>query len=121
MLLHLHQLRTASLFAYNSISGYIVETVDYKRVHFTVWDVGGGDNVRPDWSSHYRGTKGIIFVVDSSDVDQFAEAGHQLRLLLRNDKLGDAAILVLANKQDLPVRCLGSFDQVVLTARRSML
>ena len=32
--------------------GFNVETVEYKNISFTVWDVGGQDKIRPLWR-HY--------------------------------------------------------------------
>ena len=32
-----------------SRSGFNVETVEYKNISFTVWDVGGQDKIRPLW------------------------------------------------------------------------
>lgn len=53
--------------------GFNVETVDYKNISFTVWDVGGQDKIRPLWRHYYQNTQGIIFVVDSNDRDRVAE------------------------------------------------
>merc|ERR1719219_1929250 len=50
--------------------GFNVETVDYKNISFTVWDVGGQDKIRPLWRHYYQNTQGIIFVVDSADTDR---------------------------------------------------
>jgi|EP01046_Picozoa_sp_COSAG06_P037988 ADP-ribosylation factor protein 1 len=82
--------------------GFNVETVDYKNVSFTVWDVGGQDKIRPLWRHYYQGTQGIIFVVDSNDRDRISEAHDELHRMLNEDDLKDATVLVLANKQDLP-------------------
>lgn len=30
-------------------TGFNVETVEYKNISFTVWDVGGQDKIRPLW------------------------------------------------------------------------
>ena len=30
-------------------AGFNVETVEYKNISFTVWDVGGQDKIRPLW------------------------------------------------------------------------
>ena len=46
--------------------GFNVETVEYKNISFTVWDVGGQDKIRPLWRHYYQNTQGIIFVVDST-------------------------------------------------------
>ena len=42
------------------------------------------------------------FVVDSNDRDRINEAREELQLMLNEDELKDAVLLVLANKQDLP-------------------
>ncbi|XP_060765745.1 ADP-ribosylation factor 4-like [Neoarius graeffei] len=45
---------------------------------------------------------GLIFVVDSSDHERIQEAALELQMMLDDDALRDATVLVLANKQDLP-------------------
>ncbi|KAM0970793.1 hypothetical protein PS1_019032 [Malus domestica] len=50
--------------------GFNVETVEYKNVSFTVWDVGGQDKIRPQWSYDFQKTQGLIFVLDSNDRDK---------------------------------------------------
>lgn len=82
--------------------GFNVETVQYRNVSFTVWDVGGQHKIRSLWRHYYQGTHGLIFVVDSSDRDRFEEAAQELQGLLAFDEMRDAKVLVLANKQDLP-------------------
>ncbi|KAH8082614.1 ADP-ribosylation factor [Filobasidium floriforme] len=82
--------------------GFNVETVDYKNISFTVWDVGGQDKIRPLWRHYFQNTQGIIFVVDSNDRDRVAEAREELQRMLSEDELRDALLLVFANKQDLP-------------------
>jgi len=95
-----------------------VETVAYKKIQFTVWDVGGQQKIRPLWqycmpftavkqmvSNHYpdfNNADGIIFVVDSSDRDRIPEAKEEIRMLMNNDQLQDSLLLVFANKQDMP-------------------
>ncbi|NP_001187988.1 ADP-ribosylation factor 4 [Ictalurus punctatus] len=82
--------------------GFNVETVEYKNISFTVWDVGGQNVIRPLWRHYYQNTMGLIFVVDSSDRERVQEAALELQMMLEEDALRDAAVLVLANKQDLP-------------------
>jgi signal recognition particle receptor subunit beta len=41
-------------------------------------------------------------VVDSNDRERVSEAAEELQKMLREDELREAAVLVLANKQDLP-------------------
>lgn len=82
--------------------GFNVETVEYKNISFTVWDVGGQDKIRPLWRHYFQNTQGIIFVVDSNDRDRMVEAREELQRMLNEDELRDALLLVFANKQDLP-------------------
>jgi ADP-ribosylation factor protein 1 len=82
--------------------GFNVETVEYKNINFTVWDVGGQDKIRPLWRHYFQNTQGLIFVVDSNDRERVTEACEELGKMLNEDELRDAALLVFANKQDLP-------------------
>ncbi|CAD7005049.1 unnamed protein product [Ceratitis capitata] len=59
--------------------GFNVETVEYKNICFTVWDVGGQDKIRPLWRHYFQNTQGLIFVVDSNDRDRINEAEKELQ------------------------------------------
>eukprot|EP00040_Diaphanoeca_grandis_P038234 m.256084 g.256084 ORF g.256084 m.256084 type:complete len:183 (+) comp34048_c0_seq1:66-614(+) len=82
--------------------GFNVETVEYKNISFTVWDVGGQDKIRPLWRHYFQNTQGLIFVVDSNDRERVSEAKEELARMLAEDELREAILLVFANKQDLP-------------------
>uniref|UniRef100_A0A8C8I246 ARF GTPase 3 n=1 Tax=Oncorhynchus tshawytscha TaxID=74940 RepID=A0A8C8I246_ONCTS len=82
--------------------GFNVETVEYKNISFTVWDVGGQDKIRPLWRHYFQNTQGLIFVVDSNDRERVNEAREELMRMLAEDELRDAVLLIFANKQDLP-------------------
>merc|ERR1719454_1019553 len=82
--------------------GFNVETVEYKNIRFTVWDIGGQDRIRRLWRHYYAGTHAVIFVVDSTDRDRIQDARDELAILLQDDEMRDAVLLVFANKQDLP-------------------
>lgn len=82
--------------------GFNVETVEYKNINFTVWDVGGQDKIRPLWRHYYQQTQALIFVVDSNDRERLPTARDELHKMLNEDELRDAILLVFANKQDLP-------------------
>ena len=79
--------------------GFNVETLEYKNINFTVWDIGGQDKIRPLWRYYYQNTQAIIFVVDCNDRDRLTEARDELHRMLCEDALRDAILLVLANKQ----------------------
>ena len=79
--------------------GFNVETVEYKNVNFTVWDVGGQDKIRPLWRHYFMNTQALIFVVDCNDRDRVLEARDELHRMLGEDELQNAILLVFANKQ----------------------
>ncbi|XP_072027248.1 E3 ubiquitin-protein ligase TRIM23-like [Amphiura filiformis] len=80
--------------------GFNVETVEYKNLVFTIWDVGGDPKLRPLWKHYYLNTQALIFVVDSTDGDRLEEAYDELAGLITEKQLKDAMLLVFANKQD---------------------
>ncbi|RYH21089.1 GTP-binding protein [archaeon] len=89
--------------------GFNVETVTYKGVNFTMWDVGGCDKIRPLWRHYYQNTQGIIYVVDTNDISRFPENGDSyntvmglFNITIQEDELRDAVILVYLNKIDIP-------------------
>jgi len=82
--------------------GFNVETVEYKNIKFLVWDIGGQEKIRKLWRHYYVGTRAVIFVVDSSDQERMEEAREELFKVLAEDEMRNAALLVFANKQDLP-------------------
>lgn len=47
-----------SMWLFNCILGFNVETVEYKNISFTVWDVGGQDKIRPLWRHYFQNTQG---------------------------------------------------------------
>eukprot|EP01083_Nonionella_stella_P083547 231060_1 len=113
----LYKLKLAEVVTTIPTIGFNVETVEYKNINFTVWDVGGQDKIRPLWKHYYQNTQGIIFVVDSNDRERICDengsqqiskydrddnARDELHRMLAEDELRDAVLLVLANKQDLP-------------------
>ncbi|KAI2649685.1 ADP-ribosylation factor 3 [Labeo rohita] len=69
--------------------GFNVETVEYKNISFTVWDVGGQDKIRPLWRHYFQNT----------------QAREELMRMLAEDELRDAVLLVFANKQARASSC----------------
>ncbi|XP_060535732.1 uncharacterized protein LOC132707799 [Cylas formicarius] len=82
--------------------GFNVETVEYKNISFTVWDVGGQTKIRKLWRHYFANTDGVIYVVDSNDRERIAEAESELHSMLDDEELRNSVLLVFANKQDLP-------------------
>lgn len=50
-------------FAHLFSPGFNVETVEYKNISFTVWDVGGQDKIRPLWRHYFQNTQGGLHLV----------------------------------------------------------
>ena len=46
--------------------GFNVETVEYKNISFTVWDVGGQDKIRPLWRHYFQNTQGLSRLLNMS-------------------------------------------------------
>ncbi|KAL9668557.1 hypothetical protein QQ045_006092 [Rhodiola kirilowii] len=63
---------------------------------------GHGIRIRPLWRHYFPNTQGLIFVVDSNDIDRVVDARDELHMMLNEDELRDVVLLVFANKQDLP-------------------
>lgn len=82
--------------------GFNVETVEYKSLTMTVWDIGGQDKIRNLWRYYYINTDAVIFCVDSADRDRIDDARLELDRMLQADELKNARVLIYANKQDLP-------------------
>jgi len=50
--------------------GFNVETLKYKNILFKMWDIGGQEKIRFLWQNYYCDAKGIIFVIDSGDIER---------------------------------------------------
>lgn len=82
--------------------GFNVETVEYKGVRMTMFDVGGAwrrraasalasltdnavatagqERLRRLWRHYYEGTDGLIFMVDTTDRERLSEAAAELHV-----------------------------------------
>lgn len=72
-----------------------------RSISFQVWDVGGQEKLRPLWKSYTRRTDGMVFVVDSTEVERMEEARVELHKITRTSENQGVPVLILANKQDL--------------------
>ena len=83
--------------------GFNVETVTpCKGVTFTVWDVGGQEKIRALWKHYFQNNHGLIYVVDSTDVERVRESAEELQAIVQDDNLHGVPVVIIANKQDLP-------------------
>jgi len=83
--------------------GFNVESMQFRNMNFTVWDIGSQNSkIRPLWRHYFKQTQGIIFVVDSTDEARMTTAQAELSQMLDDKLLRNTTLLVVANKQDLP-------------------
>lgn len=82
--------------------GFNVETLKLGNSSLVMWDIGGQEKLRGLWRHYYQHTDGLIFVVDSSDKGRLEEAKEEFHRVLSDELLKSVAILVYANKRDLP-------------------
>jgi ADP-ribosylation factor-like protein 1 len=82
--------------------GFNVETVTFNNLKLQVWDLGGQTGLRPYWRCYYQDTNAVVYVIDSADKDRLEVARQELELMLQEEELRGAPVLILANKQDLP-------------------
>ncbi|XP_007246752.2 ADP-ribosylation factor-like protein 13B isoform X1 [Astyanax mexicanus] len=76
--------------------------VDLKQGKFevTIFDLGGGKRIRGIWKNYYSESYGVVFVVDSSDIQRIQETRDTMAEVLRHPRIAGKPVLVLANKQD---------------------
>lgn len=81
--------------------GFNVETMEYKRLKITMWDVGGQDKIRVLWKHYFANTDCLIYVVDCCDKERIEDASEELKKILSDPEMENACLLVYANKQDM--------------------
>ncbi len=79
-----------------------METVKYKnaKLNLVVGDIGNAQE-KIMLKRHYNSIQAIIFIVDSTDSNTIDSACEELKLLMEDEALQSAHVLVLANKQDI--------------------
>jgi ADP-ribosylation factor-like protein 1 len=82
--------------------GKVQSPLIYHAASWLIQDLGGQTSIRPYWRCYYANTAAVIFVIDSTDIERLEIAADELRSMLNEEELRDAALLVFANKQDQP-------------------
>ncbi len=95
----LYRLKLGETISTIPTTGFNVETVEFKKINFNIWDIGARDRKSPILRHYYVNTHALICVVDCSDRDRIAQAGDELHPILEEEELKDAVLLVFANKQ----------------------
>ena len=80
----------------------VVGAVQIEKLQVDVWDCSGDARLRTYWRHYYTGSHCVAFVVDCADRERLPEARAAFQGVVRDYQLLDAAILLIANKQDAP-------------------
>ncbi|XP_019879660.1 ADP-ribosylation factor-like protein 2 [Aethina tumida] len=90
--------------------GFNIKTLEHKGFKLNIWDIGGQKSLRSYWRNYFECTDGLVWVVDSADKRRLEDCKHELYILLQEERLAGATLLIFANKQDLPGAC--SMDEL---------
>lgn len=82
--------------------GFNIKTLEHNGYTLNMWDVGGQRSLRSYWRNYFECTDGLVWVVDCADRMRLETCKEELEILLQEERLAGATLLVLANKQDLP-------------------
>jgi ADP-ribosylation factor-like protein 2 len=85
---------------YSSSTDTTIST-DTPSFSINLWDIGGQSSIRAYWRNYFEQTDGVIWVVDSVDKSRLSLVKEEFQLILQQEKLVGATLLVLANKQDV--------------------
>jgi ADP-ribosylation factor-like protein 5B len=96
----LYRLSLGQLVTTQPTIGSNVEEISHNNVKMQAWDLGGQESMRSVWDAYFPNTDGIIFVIDSADMDNYEESKTEFFKLLKNDELKSSVVLIYANKQD---------------------
>ncbi|ALC45458.1 Arf84F [Drosophila busckii] len=82
--------------------GFNIKTLEHNGYTLNMWDVGGQKSLRSYWRNYFECTDGLVWVVDSADRMRMEMCKDELQVLLKEERLAGATLIVLCNKQDLP-------------------
>jgi small GTP-binding protein len=99
----LHWMRHGEVMSTIPTIGFNVETVQFRNMNFNVLDTcSQSSKSRPLLRPYFEQSQGLIFVVDSTDRSRLEKAKVLLAQILAEKFMRSTALLILANKQDLP-------------------
>nr|XP_018905920.1 PREDICTED: uncharacterized protein LOC109036282 isoform X2 [Bemisia tabaci] len=74
--------------------GFSSVSIKFKKYSVTLYDVGGGPQIRNIWSQYYGNVHGFIFIIDASDVARLNECKEVFLSMIWHDKVFGKPILI---------------------------
>ncbi|KAL7104857.1 hypothetical protein ACP275_07G007700 [Erythranthe tilingii] len=97
----LHMLRDEKLVQHQPTQHPTSEELSIGNINFKAFDLGGHRIARRVWCDYYAQVDAVLYLVDASDKERFAESKRELNALLSDESLRNAPFLILGNKIDL--------------------
>lgn len=82
--------------------GLNIGKIEYKGIVMNFWDLGGQHELQSLWDKYYAESHGIIFIIDSADIERIEESKAAFENMITNEHLVGIPLLIVANKQDIP-------------------
>ncbi|KAI1295574.1 ADP-ribosylation factor-related protein 1 [Halotydeus destructor] len=82
--------------------GLNIGRIEAQSVRLNFWDLGGQEELQALWDKYYMESHGVIYIVDSSDIERIEESKAAFDKMIANETLAGVPLLLVANKQDVP-------------------
>ena len=98
----LYKLKLGEVFMEIPTIGINLEFIRTKELEIVCYDVGGSDRIKCLYHPFTQGINGLIFVVNSMEIDRHSRAALELKAILQEKNVDNEnlPILVFANHQD---------------------
>ncbi|XP_046553966.1 ADP-ribosylation factor-like protein 13B [Haliotis rubra] len=80
--------------------GFNSEKFVFDQFDITMYDLGGGPQIRAMWTTYLPELYGVVYIIDSTAGERLEEVKESFQKLIENYHISGKPVLVLANKQD---------------------